>query len=308
MEMQKIAQPYEDLLRVVMDNGTAKGDRTGTGTRSLFGETIRYDLSKGFPAITSKKVHTKAVIYELLFFLRGESNIRYLLEHDIHIWTEWAFEPYLKRSEQDIPEYGSPEYSELKKYFEQCILEDDAFAAQHGDLGPIYGVQWTAWTAPDGSKINQIERIVAEIKNNPDSRRLIVNAWNVGEIDEMALSPCHHSFQFYVADGKLSCLVNQRSADMFLGVPFNLASYALLTHMMAQQTGLEVGDLVWTGGDVHIYDNHVDQVTEQLSRGPIKLPTLSINGKPASIFEYKFEDFTIIGYEPHPAIKAPVAV
>lgn len=264
-----IPTPYEDLLRDVLENGTKKSDRTGTGTRSVFGRQIRYDLSDSFPLITTKKVHTKSIIGELLWFLNGDSNVGYLQDNGIRIWNEWA---------------------------------DD-----NGDLGPVYGVQWRSWPTPDGGHIDQITNVVEDLKNNPDSRRHIVSAWNVSEIENMALPPCHLLFQFYVADGKLSCQLYQRSADLFLGVPFNIASYALLTHMVAQQTGLEVGEFVWTGGDCHIYDNHVEQVTEQLSREPRPYPQLELN-KANTLFDYDFNDFTINGYDPHPPIKGKVAV
>lgn len=269
MTSPRIATPYEDLLREVYEQGTPKGDRTGTGTRSLFGKQIRYDLSESFPLITTKRVHFKSVAYELLWFLRGESNTKYLRENGVSIWDEWADE--------------------------------------NGDLGPVYGVQWRSWPTPDGGHIDQIAQIIEQIKNNPDSRRIIVSAWNVAELDQMALMPCHAFFQFYVADGKLSCQLYQRSADMFLGVPFNIASYALLTIMIAQQTGLEPGEFIWTGGDCHIYDNHVEQVEKQLSREAYPYPTIKVN-KRDSLFEYEFEDFEIVGYEHHPGIKAPVAV
>ena len=264
-----IPTPYEDLLRDVLNNGTKKSDRTGTGTRSVFGRQIRYDLSDSFPLITTKKVHTKSIIGELLWFLNGDSNVGYLQDNGIRIWNEWA---------------------------------DD-----NGDLGPVYGVQWRSWPTPDGGHIDQITNVVEDLKNNPDSRRHIVSAWNVSEIDNMALPPCHLLFQFYVADGKLSCQLYQRSADLFLGVPFNIASYSLLTHMVAQQTGLEVGEFIWTGGDCHIYDNHVEQVTEQLSREPRPYPQLELN-KANTLFDYDFNDFTITGYDPHPPIKGKVAV
>jgi len=264
-----IQTQYEDLLRDVLENGTWKADRTGTGTRSVFGRQIRYDLSKGFPLLTTKRVHFKSVAYELLWFLRGESNIKWLTDNGVTIWNEWA----------------SPE----------------------GELGPVYGVQWRSWPTPDGSYVDQISSVVEQIKQNPDSRRLLVSAWNVGELDKMALPPCHLLFQFYVADGKLSCLLYQRSCDMFLGVPFNIASYSLLTHMVAAQTGLEPGEFVWTGGDCHIYDNHLEQVKLQLSREPYPFPTLEIAPRD-SIFDYTFEDFKIENYQHHPGIKAPVAV
>ena len=265
-----IPTPYEDLLREVLETGHAKGDRTGTGTRSLFGKQIRYDLSEGFPLVTTKRVHTRSIIVELLWFLRGDTNIGYLHEHDVTIWDEWADE--------------------------------------NGDLGPVYGAQWRSWPTPDGGVIDQITDVVEQIRTNPDSRRLIVSAWNPADIPQMALAPCHALFQFEVHDGKLSCQLYQRSADLFLGVPFNIASYALLTHMVAQQTGLEVGDFVWTGGDCHIYDNHVEQVERQLSREPYPYPELRLNRRPDSILEYEPEDIEIVGYQHHPGIKAPVAV
>jgi thymidylate synthase len=264
-----VPTPYEDLLRRVLTEGSPKGDRTGTGTRSLFGAQLRYDLSKGFPLVSTKRVHFKSVAYELLWFLRGEGNATWLQEHGVRIWNEWA----------------------------------DA----DGDLGPVYGVQWRSWPTPSGEHVDQIAQVIEQIKTNPDSRRLIVSAWNVADVPDMALAPCHAFFQFYVNDGKLSCQLYQRSADMFLGVPFNIASYALLTHMIAAQTGLEVGDFVWTGGDCHIYDNHVEQVEEQLSRTAYPMPTLELAPRD-SIDDYEYEDFTVVGYVHHPAIKAAVAV
>ena len=266
-----IPTPYEDLLRDVMANGVHKEDRTGTGTRSVFGRQLRFDLSgDSFPLITTKRVHFKSLALELLWFLRGDSNVRWLQEQGVTIWDEWA----------------------------------DA----DGELGPVYGVQWRSWPTPDGEHIDQISQVVEQIRDNPDSRRLIVSAWNVGEIKNMALPPCHAFFQFYVADGKLSCQLYQRSADLFLGVPFNIASYALLTRLVAQQPGLAPGEFVGTGGDRHIYDNHVEQVTKQLSREPFDYPTLSITRTPESIFDYSFEDFVVNDYQHHPGIKAPVAI
>lgn len=267
--MNQIDRQYEDLLAKIMREGTEKSDRTGTGTRSLFGAQLRYDLSKGFPLITTKRVHMKSVIGELLWFLSGDSNVHWLQENGVRIWNEWADE--------------------------------------NGDLGPVYGVQWRRWNAGDGREIDQISQVLETLKTNPDSRRMIVSAWNVGDLPKMALEPCHAFFQLYVADGRLSLQLYQRSADMFLGVPFNIASYSLLTHMFAQQAGLEVGDFVWTGGDCHIYSNHVEQVTEQLSREPYPFPTLSLR-KADSMFSYGFDDVEIVGYEHHPTIKAPVAV
>jgi thymidylate synthase len=265
-----IPTPYEDLLHDVMAHGTQKSDRTGTGTRSVFGRQMRFDLRDSFPLITTKRVHFKSVALELLWFLRGDSNVRWLQERGVSIWNEWA--------------------------------DDD------GELGPVYGVQWRSWPTPDGGSIDQIAKVIESIRTNPDSRRHIVTAWNPAEVDNMALPPCHAMFQFYVADGKLSCQLYQRSADLFLGVPFNIASYALLTLMVAQQTGLEPGEFVWTGGDVHIYDNHVDQVREQLSREPYPYPQLRLARKPESIFDYVLEDFEVLDYRHHPGIKAPIAV
>ena len=268
--MTTIPTPYEDLLRDILAHGTQKSDRTGTGTRSVFGRQMRFDLSESFPLITTKRVHFKSVALELLWFLRGDSNVRWLQERGVTIWDEWA--------------------------------DDD------GELGPVYGVQWRSWPTPDGGQIDQIAKLVDGLKNNPDSRRHIVTAWNPAEVENMALPPCHAMFQFYVADGKLSCQLYQRSADTFLGVPFNIAAYALLTLMVAQQVGLEPGEFVWTGGDVHIYDNHLDQVTEQLSRSPFPYPKLRLRRKPASIFDYELDDFEVLDYQHHPGIKAPIAV
>ena len=264
-----VPTPYEDLLRHVLETGTAKSDRTGTGTTSIFGHQMRFDLADGFPLITTKKVHLKSIVYELLWFLRGESNVKWLHEHGVSIWDEWA--------------------------------------APDGELGPVYGVQWRSWPTPSGEHVDQISQVIETIRTNPDSRRMIVSAWNVGEIPQMALPPCHAFFQFYVADGKLSCQLYQRSADLFLGVPFNIASYALLTHMVAAQTGLDVGDFIWTGGDCHVYDNHRDQVSEQLTRQAYPYPKLVLAHK-ESIFDYEFDDIEIVDYQHHPAIKAPVAI
>ncbi|MFA4912234.1 MAG: thymidylate synthase [Burkholderiaceae bacterium] len=263
-------QQYEDFMRHVFEHGTAKTDRTGTGTRSVFGHQMRFDLAAGFPMVTTKKLHTKSIFIELLWFLRGESNIAWLKEQGVSIWDEWADE--------------------------------------NGDLGPVYGHQWRSWPTANGGHIDQITQVLAQIKAQPDSRRHIVSAWNVADIQNMKLPPCHAFFQFYVADGKLSCQLYQRSADIFLGVPFNIASYALLTHMVAQQCDLEVGDFVWTGGDCHIYSNHFEQVALQLSRTPYPYPTLKIKRKPESIFDYQYDDFEIVGYQSHPHIKGAVAV
>ena len=261
---------YLDLLRTIRERGTRKGDRTGTGTLSIFGYQMRFDLAEGFPLVTTKKLHLRSIIHELLWFLAGDTNIDYLNRNGVTIWDEWADE--------------------------------------NGNLGPIYGAQWRRWRAADGREIDQIERVIDLLRNDPDSRRIIVSAWNVGELERMALSPCHALFQFYVADGRLSCQLYQRSADVFLGVPFNIASYSLLTHMVAQQTDLEPGEFVWTGGDCHLYLNHVEQADLQLTREPLPLPRLVIKRRPPSIDEYRFEDFEIVDYVAHPSIKAPIAV
>jgi thymidylate synthase len=261
---------YLTLLRHIRDHGVRKTDRTGTGTLSVFGHQMRFDLSKGFPLLTTKKLHLRSIVYELLWFLKGDTNVKYLRDHGVSIWDEWADE--------------------------------------NGELGPIYGRQWRSWPAPGGIAIDQISRTVDLLRRNPDSRRIIVNAWNVGELEQMSLTPCHALFQFWVAEGKLSCQLYQRSADMFLGVPFNIASYALLTHMFAQQCDLTPGEFVWTGGDCHLYLNHLDQADEQLSREPYPPPRLIINTKPPSIFEYEYEYFELANYRAHPHIKAPVAV
>jgi thymidylate synthase len=261
---------YLDFMRHVRDHGQRKDDRTGTGTLSVFGYQMRFDLGAGFPLLTTKKVHTKSIIHELLWFLAGDTNVRYLQDNGVTIWDDWADES--------------------------------------GDLGPIYGYQWRSWPAPNGRHIDQFAQVLAQIRSNPDSRRLIVSAWNVGDIPRMKLPPCHAFFQFYVADGRLSCQLYQRSADMFLGVPFNIASYALLTHMFAQQCDLEPGELIWTGGDCHLYLNHLEQADLQLARTPYPLPQLAINRRPRTIFEYDYEDFEFVNYQHHAAIKAPVAV
>jgi thymidylate synthase len=263
-------QQYLQLVRHILDHGTPKSDRTGTGTLSVFGEQLRFDLSAGFPLVTTKKVHLRSIIIELLWFLRGETNVRYLNENKVTIWDEWA----------------------------------DA----NGELGPVYGYQWRSWPARDGQHVDQISRVIEQIKRDPDSRRLIVSAWNVADLDRMALAPCHALFQFYVANGKLSCQLYQRSADVFLGVPFNIASYALLTMMVAQVCNLAPGDFIHTFGDVHLYSNHLDQAREQLTRDPRPLPSMTLNPEVKSIFDFKFSDFTLENYDPHPSIKAPIAV
>jgi thymidylate synthase len=261
---------YQDLMKKILEEGEVKTDRTGTGTRSIFGAQLRFDLNEGFPLVTTKKVHLRSIIHELLWFLKGDTNTKYLKDNGVSIWDEWANE--------------------------------------NGDLGPVYGAQWRSWKTVDGRVIDQITNVIEQIKKNPDSRRLIVSAWNVGEIDKMALAPCHTFFQFYVANGKLSCQLYQRSADFFLGVPFNIASYALLTMMVAQVCDLKLGDFVHTFGDTHLYSNHIEQTMLQLSREPRKLPTMKINPAVKNIFDFKFEDFTLENYDPHPGIKAPVAI
>ena len=263
-------RPYLDLMRHVLEHGTPKSDRTGTGTRSVFGWQMRFNLADGFPMVTTKKLHLKSIVHELLWFLSGSTNVAYLREHGVTIWDEWA----------------------------------DA----QGELGPVYGHQWRSWPNPEGGHIDQITDLMKRLRADPDSRRLIVSAWNPSDLPKMALSPCHALFQFYVADGRLSCQLYQRSADIFLGVPFNIASYALLTEMVAQQCDLKPGDFIWTGGDCHLYNNHLDQAREQLAREPYPLPRLELRRKPASIFDYRFEDIAITGYQSHPHIKAPVAI
>jgi len=302
---------YQDLLSHIMENGVDKTDRTGTGTRAVFGYQMRFDLSKGFPLLTTKKMGLKAIIHELLWFLRGDSNLQYLAKNDVHIWDEWPYKAYLIKMGVPVPASGSEEWNAGIKEFVERVKTDDAFAKEHGELGPIYGYQWRNWPTPNGGHVDQITQVIEQIKSSPDSRRLIVSAWNVADIDEMAkagLPPCHCLFQFFVADGKISCQLYQRSCDTFLGVPFNIASYSLLLMMVAQATGYEPGEFVWTGGDVHLYKNHFDQVNEQLSRTPMAMPKMSLNPEVKNIFDFTFEDFTLEGYESHPAIKAPIAV
>jgi thymidylate synthase len=298
---------YHDLLRHILENGHRKNDRTGTGTISVFGYQMRFKLEEGFPLMTTKKVFTKGIIHELLWFLKGDTNIRYLVQNGVGIWNEWPFQNYLKENEleEDFPKYSEKWQHKLEKFVEKINISEH-FAEKWGELGPVYGKQWRNFEGVD-----QIEGLINDIKANPDSRRLIVSAWNPKEIPVMAksgLPPCHTLFQFYVADGKLSCQLYQRSADVFLGVPFNIASYAMFTHMVAQVCGLKVGDFVHTFGDAHIYSNHLEQVNLQLSRTPKELPTLKLNSKVKSIFDFTYEDFKIENYHPDPAIKAPVAV
>lgn len=302
---------YLDLLQDIKDNGVKKMDRTGVGTISVFGRQLRFDLSEGFPAVTTKKLFMRGIIHELIWFLQGSSNIKYLVDNDVHIWDEWPYKHCLMEQGKEVPDSNSEEWKTGIKEFTENIKANDAFAKKWGELGPVYGYQWRNWPTPDGKHIDQIKKAVDAIKNNPDSRRIIVSAWNVADIDEMAkagLPPCHLLFQFYVAGGKLSCQMYQRSADTFLGVPFNIASYSLLTMMMAQVCGLEPGDFVHTFGDTHLYLNHLEQVDEQLSREPRPLPKMKINPKVKNIDDFKFEDFELVGYDPHPAIYAPIAV
>ncbi len=302
---------YLELLEDIKTNGVEKSDRTGTGTKSVFGRQMRFDLREGFPAVTTKKLFLRGIIHELLWFLQGSSNIEYLVKNNVHIWNEWPFKAYLQATGQTVPEPGSNEWKEKLAAFVENIKTDHEFAKKYGELGPVYGYQWRHWPDGKGGEIDQITRAIETIKNNPDSRRNIVSAWNVADIDEMAkagLPPCHTMFQFYVVNGKLSCQLYQRSGDTFLGVPFNIASYALLTMMVAQVTGLKPGEFVHTLGDAHLYLNHLEQVDEQLSREPRPLPTMKINPNVKSIFDFTIDDFTLEGYDPHPGIKAPIAV
>ncbi|ENG4424667.1 thymidylate synthase [Listeria monocytogenes] len=311
---------YLDLEKYVLENGTQKGDRTGTGTISTFGYQMRFDLQEGFPIMTTKRVPFKLVVSELLWFLHGDTNIRYLLQHNNNIWNEWAFERFVKSDDykgEDMSDFGlraerDPAFKEVyqaeMEKFKTRILEDEAFANKYGELGNIYGKQWREWKTSQGETIDQLADLIEMIKTNPNSRRLIVSAWNPEDIPNMALPPCHSLFQFYVADGKLSCQLYQRSADIFLGVPFNIASYALLTHLIAREVGLDVGEFIHTMGDAHLYNNHIEQVKEQLSRTPHKLPKLVLSDKPATIFDFDVADISLDGYNPDPAIKAPISV
>lgn len=306
---------YLELLQHIVDNGAQKSDRTGTGTKSIFGYQMRMDLARGYPLLTTKKVNLKAITYELLWFLRGDTNIKFLVDHDVKIWNEWAFEDYIVKSglREKFPRYSDSWKQELKNFVLK-MKTDDEFAEKWGELGPIYGKQWVRWGTKDGREINQVQNAVDLIKNDPTSRRIIINGWNVGKIEDLirthhtAPPPCHTIFQFMVVNGRLSCQLYQRSADVFLGVPFNIASYSLLTLMMAHITGLAPGEFIHSFGDVHIYNNHMNQVKEQLSRPPRPLPTIKINPAVKDIFSFTYEDFTLENYDPHPPIKAQISV
>lgn len=313
-------QAYLDLCKLILEKGHKKEDRTGTGTYSIFGHQMRFDLSEGFPLLTTKKVNFRLIASELLWFIKGDTNIRYLLENNNNIWNEWAFERWVESEDYDGPDmtdFGrrslvdedfNCEYQKQMELFKEKILTDDDFAKKHGDLGYVYGKQWRHWETKTGETIDQLKNVIDSIRNNPDSRRHIVSAWNPEDIPFMALPPCHTLFQFYVADGKLSCQLYQRSGDIFLGVPFNIASYALLTHLIAHECDLEVGEFVHTLGDAHIYTNHVEQVKTQLQRDVRPFPQLKLNKEKQSVFDFELTDFELIGYDPHPAIKAPIAV
>ncbi|AQT85528.1 thymidylate synthase ThyA [Paenibacillus larvae subsp. larvae] len=318
--MSKNEQAYLELCRHVLEHGEVKEDRTGTGTVSLFGYQMRFNLQEGFPLLTTKRIPFRLIVSELLWFIKGDTNIRYLLEHNNHIWDEWAFKHYVESSSYqgpDMTDFGLRsqrdeafliQYEEQMNKFTERILKDPQFALEFGDLGNVYGKQWRAWKTSNGQTIDQLRDIINTIKINPDSRRLIVSAWNPEDIPSMALPPCHTLFQFYVTRGRLSCQLYQRSADIFLGVPFNIASYALLTHLIAHECGIEAGEFIHTLGDAHVYSNHVDQVKLQLSREPKQLPSLYINPEVSSVFDAVVGDIRLEGYDPHPSIKAPVAV
>jgi thymidylate synthase len=308
-----VDREYLKLLEHIMEHGATKTDRTGTGTKSVFGYQMRFDLSKGFPLLTTKKVPIKAIIHELLWFMRGDTNLKYLADNNVHIWDEWPYKAYLQRNNLPIPEINGEDWKKGMSEFVEKIKTDESFAKEYGNLGPIYGYQWRNWPTPNGGHVDQLKQVIETIKKSPDSRRIIVSAWNVADIEEMAkagLPPCHCLFQFYVADGKLSCQLYQRSCDTFLGVPFNIASYALLTIIIAQITDLQPGEFVWTGGDTHLYLNHLDQVKTQLSRkDDIRpMPKMKINPLKKNLEDFTIDDFELTDYNPHEAIKAPIAV
>jgi thymidylate synthase len=313
MDKYHVDNIYLDLIERIKKEGNQKGDRTGTGTLSIFGHQMRFDLSKGFPLLTTKKVPIKSIIHELIWFVKGDSNLKYLADNNVHIWDEWPYKAYLIRNNISVPETGSEEWNTGIKEFIEKIKMDDEFAKDYGNLGPIYGYQWRNWPTPNGGHIDQLKNVIEQLKRNPNDRRMIVSAWNVADIDEMAkagLPPCHCLFQFYVANGKLSCQLYQRSCDTFLGVPFNIASYSLLVMMIAQVTELELGEFVWTGGDVHLYNNHLDQADIQLERinDLRSMPTMKINPDIKNIEDFTIDDFELINYNPHDSIKAPIAV
>ena len=304
---------YLKLLEHIIEHGATKTDRTGTGTKSVFGYQMRFDLTQGFPLLTTKKVPIKSIIHELLWFMRGDTNLKYLADNNVHIWDEWPYKAYLQRNNLPIPEINGEEWKNGMNEFVEKIKTDESFAKEYGDLGPIYGYQWRNWPTPNGQHVDQLKQVVETLKKSPDSRRIIVSAWNVADIDEMAkagLPPCHCLFQFYVADGKLSCQLYQRSCDTFLGVPFNIASYALLTMIIAQITDLKVGEFIWTGGDTHLYLNHMEQVQTQLSRkDDIRpMPKMKINPDKKNLEDFTIDDFELTDYNPHEGIKAPIAV
>ncbi len=309
----KTDKQYIALLKKIITEGNKKMDRTGTGTKSIFGHQMRFNLEDGFPLLTTKKLPIRSIIHELLWFLKGDTNLEYLAQNDVHIWDEWPYKGYLIRNNLPVPKTNTQEWTDGLKKFVESIKTDPQFAKENGELGPIYGYQWRSWPTPEGRHVDQIKEVIKQIKETPDSRRIIVSAWNVADIEEMSksgLPPCHCLFQFYVANGKLSCLLYQRSCDTFLGIPFNIASYALLTMMVAQVTGLEPGEFVWTGGDTHLYNNHLEQAREQISRenNIRSLPKMIINKNVKEIDQFKIEDFELIDYDPLPSIKAPIAV
>lgn len=313
MDKYHVDNIYLDLIERIKKEGVKKTDRTGTGTISLLGHQMRFDLSKGFPLLTTKKVPIKSIIHELIWFVRGDTNLKYLADNNVHIWDEWPYKAYLQRNNIPVPTTGSDEWNTGIKEFIEKIKTDESFAKDYGNLGPIYGYQWRNWPTPNGGHVDQLKKVIEDIKNTPDSRRLIVSAWNVADIDEMAkagLPPCHCFFQFYVADGKLSCQLYQRSCDTFLGLPFNIASYSILLMMVAQVTGLKVGEFVWTGGDVHLYSNHLEQADLQLSRrNDLRpMPSMKINPDIKNIEDFTINDFELVDYNPHESIKAPIAV